>query len=78
MSIDNQSSFSDLDFYNSSQYKDMYAKENLNLLNQWEQVIIIENKSSVIDFMEANRDFIFEDVALLPVRDQWIRYFNLD
>ncbi len=35
----------DLDYYRSGQYKDKYAKENLNALNRGEKVIIITDAS---------------------------------
>ncbi len=57
----------DLDYYRSSQYKDKYAKENLNKLNPGEKVLIITADSA----NKTNPD------ALTPTQEQEAAYEEL-
>lgn len=75
----NISQENDLKFFESKFYKEIYAKENLNLLNKWEKVIIIEK-----DFLENNfflKNFLteqkFSDENLTNFQ-KWENFFNLN
>lgn len=75
----NISQENDLKFFESKFYKEIYAKENLNLLNKWEKVIIIEK-----DFLENNfflKNFLteqkFSDENLTNFQ-KWEKFFNLN
>lgn len=60
----------------SSQYKDRYAKENLNLLNPGERLIVIPGEERVVKAEPVQMDS-FDDTAILnlPYRQQWWQYF---
>jgi len=69
----------DLGFFESKFYKEIYAKENLNLLNKWEKVIIIEKNSLQKDFFLKN--FLsdnFWDEKNLTNFEKWEKFFNLN
>lgn len=69
----------DLSFFESDFYKEIYAKENLNLLNKWEKIIIIEEW-----FLENNfflKSYLtekFEDEKFFTNFQKWEKYFNLN
>ena len=68
-----------LHFFESRFYKEIYAKENLNLLNKWENVIIVEK-----NFLEKNfflKKFLTEnfwDEENFTNFQKWENYFNLN
>lgn len=68
----------DLKFFESKFYKEIYAKENLNLLNKWEKVIIFEDWDSwkkffLEDFLKEN----FTDEKEITNAQKWAKLFNL-
>jgi cell division protein FtsB len=65
---------SDVKYYETSQYKDRYAKENLGLINLGEKVIIIpkeEPKTAVAPEALPTPNL----VLLRPIHEQWWEYF---
>ena len=63
-------------YYQSSQYKDRYAKENLNLLNPGEHLIIIPQEEKVVKSEVVLVDKADNSMVLkLPNRNQWWEYF---
>ena len=66
----------DVKYYQSEEYKDKYAKENLNLLNPGEKLIIIPQEEKIIKTEEIviNR-LDYSNVLELPNRNQWWEYF---
>ncbi len=70
----------DLDYYRSSQYKDKYAKENLNKLNRGERVIIItdtttaQSQSGSLRPTEAQVAAYEELLQQMPVIQHWNLY----
>jgi hypothetical protein len=63
-------------YYQSSQYKDRYAKENLNLLNPGEHLIIIPQEEKVVKSEVVLVDTADNSMVLkLPNRNQWWEYF---
>ena len=63
-------------FYQSPEYKDRYAKENLNLLNPGERLIIIPQEDQVVKTEEIVIDETDTAAILaLPNRQQWWEYF---
>ncbi len=66
----------DVKYYQSEEYKDKYAKENLNLLNLGEKLIIIPQDKKVIKIEEIiiNR-LDYSNILELPNRNQWWEYF---
>ncbi len=63
-------------FYQSSQYKDRYAKENLNLLNPGERLIIIPQGDKIVKLERVIVDRAdFATILKLPNRNQWWEYF---
>jgi hypothetical protein len=66
----------DVTFYQSIQYKDRYAKENLNLLNPGERLIIIPKEERVVKSEPVVVDVGHQAAILkLPYRQQWWQYF---
>ena len=62
----------------TSQFKDLYAKENLNLLKPWEKVLIIkENISKERNFLNKYLNVEDDKIINLDVKEQWIKYFNI-
>jgi hypothetical protein len=78
--------YQDLEYYRSAQFKDKFAKENLNRLNPGEFVVLISEppkqpitEGPVDDILErARRDAAFEEyLRQLPVWEHWKLYlFN--
>lgn len=68
----------DLEYYQTFEFKDLYAKEKLNLLQQWEKVFIIKNNIKNINFLENEilKDKK-ENIKNLKVIFQWKEYFNI-
>jgi hypothetical protein len=63
-------------YYESTQYKDRYAKENLNLLNPGERLIVIPQEEKVVKSEVVMVDKTdFNAVLKLPNRNQWWEYF---
>jgi len=63
-------------FYESLQYKDRYAKENLNLLNPGEHLIIIPTEERIVKTEKIELDKTnIEALLKLPIRHQWWEYF---
>ena len=66
----------DVEYYQSEEYKDRYAKENLNLVNPGEKVIIIPPEEQVVRRIEAVFKTKTPDEVLdLPIYRQWWEYF---
>ncbi len=63
-------------YFQSLQYKDKYAKENLNLLNPGEKLIIIPQEDTVVktETIVIGQEK-YSDVLDLPTRNQWWEYF---
>ena len=74
--------YGDLDYYTSPQFKDKYAKENLNQLNPGEKVLIITEKhrdpdlDSTEHFTPTEQQKVAFDELLrqMPVIDHWNLY----
>ena len=65
-----------VEYFQSNEYKDKYAKENLNLLNPGEKLIIIPQEKKDIRFEEIIiGSFDYSDVLELPNRNQWWEYY---
>lgn len=68
----------DVDYFLSEEYKDRYAKENLNLLNPGEKLIIIPEDDQVVEkgpvVLESDR---ITPIAVLSLSypEQWWEYF---
>jgi cell division protein FtsB len=63
-------------FYQSPEYKDRYAKENLNLLNPGERLIVIPHEDQNVKAEQVATDAIDNTAILkLPNRNQWWAYF---
>jgi len=67
-----------LRLYKTQQYKDLYAKENLNLLNPWEKIIIIKYDKKSDSFLDKYLNVEKEDVRNLKNSEQWKKYFNMN
>jgi len=66
----------DVDYFQSLQYKDKYAKENLNLLNPGEKLIIIPQEDRVVRTEEiVIGQYDYPHILELPNRNQWWEYF---
>ena len=68
----------DVKYFDSVEYKDHYAKENLNLLNPDEKLIIIPEESRVVKRgpVEIMTDRLATNYVLnLSNRSQWWEYF---
>ncbi len=69
---------SDLKYLQSNEYKDRYAKENLNLLNPGEKLIILPNPDQNIEQgpVELMTDILSPDSVLNKTnQEQWWEYF---
>jgi len=69
---------SDLKYLQSDEYKDRYAKENLNLLNPGEKLIILPDPDQVVEQgpVELMTDILSPDSVLnKPNNKQWWEYF---
>lgn len=65
----------DVAYFQSRQYKDRYAKENLNLLNPGERLIIIPQEDRVVKSEVVSDRLVKSDVHDLPNHNQWWEYF---
>lgn len=65
----------DVKYYQSVEYKDRYAKENLNLLNPGEKLIIIPEEEQVVKSEVVVERYDYSNVLKLPNRNQWWEYF---
>ena len=74
--------YRDLQYFESTQYKDKYAKENLGLVNPGEKVLIItQEKSPLVE--EADETYrkerqeaaYYELLRQMPVIEHWKLYF---
>ncbi len=66
----------DVAYFSSPQYKDRYAKENLNLLNAGEKVIVIPSEDQVVIRGGADTGgSLPQEVLDLPNPNQWWEYF---
>jgi cell division protein FtsB len=68
----------DVEYFSSHQYKDRYAKENLNLLNPGEKLIVIprEEQNVVKGQLKLPGERKTPEATLsLPIRNQWWEYF---
>ena len=66
----------DIEYYQSEEYKDKYAKENLNLLNPGERLIIIPQEEKIVKSEAVMDRFNYSPHVLeLPHRNQWWEYF---
>jgi hypothetical protein len=74
----NISQKNDLEFFESKFYKEIYAKENLNLLNNGEKVIIIEKNFLENDFfLKKFLTESFPDDKEFTSYEKWMNFFNL-
>jgi cell division protein FtsB len=68
----------DLAYLNSDEYKDRYAKENFNLLNPGEKLIVLPEEEQVVEQgpAELMTDLLSPDSVLnQPNRVQWWKFF---
>lgn len=68
----------DLKYLKSKEYKDRYAKENLNLLNPGEKLIILPEPKQNVEQgpVQLMTDFLSPDSVLnQPTPHQWWAYF---
>lgn len=66
----------DVAYFQSNEYKDKYAKENLNLLNPGEKLIIIPQEDRIVKSEAIVIDRLdYSSVLELPNRNQWWEYF---
>ena len=79
--------YDDLEYYESSQYKDKFAKENLNKLNPGEKMLIIASNTPDPDIpsedtaldKERREAAYFEFLSQMPVSEHWnIFFFHRD
>lgn len=73
--------YSDLEYFRSSQYKDKYAKENLDKYNHGESVIIITQAPDAPDVLEDDaaekerKEAAYQELLQsMPVWDHWKLY----
>lgn len=64
-----------VEYYQSKEYRDKYAKENLNLLNPGEKLIIIPLGDKIVKSEVIPDRFDRSDVFDLPNYNQWWEYF---
>lgn len=65
----------DVLYYQSEEYKDKYAKENLNLINPGEKLIIIPQDEKIVKTEVVIDRFSLDKLVQLPNRTQWWEYF---
>ena len=68
----------DVEYFASDQYKDRYAKENLNLLNPGEKLIIIPQGEQIVrrgPSASTKKRLTPDSVLNLSMRQQWWEYF---
>lgn len=72
--------YGDLEYYQSEQYKDKFAKENLNKLNVGEKMLIISNPPTDPALIDPATDSLenerrqaayFELLDQMPIAEQW-------
>jgi len=72
--------YGDLEYYQSEQYKDKFAKENLSKLNAGEKVLIISNPPADPALADPSTDSLeqerreaayFELLDQMPIVEQW-------
>jgi hypothetical protein len=79
-----QQGYADLEYYQSDQYKDKFAKENLNKVDNGEKVLIISNppvdpalltaEENTLD-KERQQAAYYELLDQMPVIEQWNLFF---
>jgi cell division protein FtsB len=79
-----QQGYADLEYYQSDQYKDKYAKANLNKLNKGEKMMIISNpppdpalaadETTALD-TERQQAAYYELLDQMPVIEHWNLFF---
>ncbi len=84
IALEIQKGYRDLEYYRSTQYKDKFAKENLNRINAGEQVVLLNEPpvddsataTSVDDILDkARHEAAFEEyLRQLPVWEHWKMY----
>ncbi|MBI5411740.1 septum formation initiator family protein [Candidatus Peregrinibacteria bacterium] len=62
-------------YLESIQYKDKYAKENLNLINPGEKVIVIPQEDPVVFARGPDTHSTPKDILSLSHPQQWWQYF---
>ncbi|QQR83551.1 hypothetical protein IPJ72_07280 [Candidatus Peregrinibacteria bacterium] len=65
----------DVQYFESTQFRDLYAKESLNLLNPGEKLIIIPRETSVVKNEPAKNTLQETSITQLPLHYQWWEYF---
>lgn len=65
----------DIEYYQSEEFIDKYAKESLNLLNPGEKLIIIPQEEQIVKSEVIIDRFYHAQVLDLPYRNQWWEYF---
>ncbi len=79
-----QEGYADLEYYQSDQYKDKYAKENLNRINAGEKIMVISNPPKDPALADINTTALdkekqaaayFELLDQMPVIQQWNLFF---
>lgn len=65
----------DVEYYQSEEYKDRYAKENLNLINPGERLIIIPKDEQVVKTQVVTDRFSMNRILQMPNSSQWWEYF---
>ncbi len=73
--------YRNLEYFKSVQYKDKYAKENLNLLSPGEKVLIItEEKKKILNdneeetLSDQQRAMYYELLRQMPIIEHWRLY----
>ena len=66
---------SEIQYFESFQFKDKYAKENLNLINPGEKLIIIPQDDQIVRSEIASDRYYSNDILQKPVQEQWWEYF---
>jgi hypothetical protein len=73
--------YAGLQYFQSDQYKDKYAKENFSLLKPGEKVFILKNPATQVSFMADSeltaddREALFEErLRTIRVIDHWRLY----
>lgn len=73
--------YSDLQYYDSTPYKDKYAKENMGLINKGEKVLVIMKDiqpmvtSQTEELTPEQKEAIYEEnLRNIPVIDHWRLY----
>ncbi|MBT3293160.1 hypothetical protein HN512_03620 [Candidatus Peregrinibacteria bacterium] len=80
---DIEQGYRDLEYFTSTQYKDKYAKENLNLINQGEKTLLIAKENLEVEIGMLDRNGIldeqreakyFELLRQMPIIEHWKLY----